>query len=171
MRGNQNAFDKVDLAAFSDPVRHDLHTSCIAAQRVDVNADVPATLDKVSYLATPVALILQSDGVDIWPVTRTPRPKPFERVPYDRLRQYFLEHGGDFRPDTLAAAKANGHQLSFLDLDQTLLQFAYEATRSILVERFENAVGAARHTLSGRKDLVTGDLTKAALQILASCYP
>ena len=166
--GNQNAFDKVDLAAFSDPVRHDLHTSCIAAQRVDANTDVPAILDKMSYLATPVALILQSDGVDIWPVTRAPILRPFEHISYNRLNQYFSEHGGDLRPDALAAAKTKGHQLSFLDLDQTLLQFAYEATRSILVERFENAVSAARDSLRGRTDLLAGDLTKAALQILAA---
>ena len=168
VRGYQNAFDKVDLAAFSDPVRHDLHTSCIAAQRVDVSEEVPAILDKVSYLATPVALILQSDGLDIWPVTRTATLKPFEHVPYDRLSQYFMEHRRDFRPDALTGAKTKGHQLSFLDLDQTLLQFAYEATRSILVERFEDAVGVARDSLGRRTDLLAGDLTKAALQILAA---
>ena len=166
--GNQNALSKVDLAAFSDPVRHDLHTSCIAAQRVTLGTDVQAVLDKVSYLAAPVALILQADGVDIWPVTRTPSSQPLETVPYDRLTEYFFEHGRDFRPDALAAAKTKGHQSSFLDLDRTLLQFAYDATQSILVDRFETAVRAARHSLGAREDVVTGDLTKAVLQILAA---
>ena len=166
--GNQNALDHVDLAAFSDPVRHDLHTSCIAAQRVSSETNVQPILDKLSYLATPFALILETDGVDIWPVTRIERPEPLARVPYDRLTQFFVEHAGDFRPDILAAAKIKGHQLSFFDLDRTLLQFAYEATQHILVERFETAVSAARHSLRIAGQKVTGDHTKAVLQILAA---
>ena len=168
VRGNQTALHQVDLAAFSDPVRHDLHTSCIAAQGVTPEDSVQAILDKLSCLATPVALILQADGVDIWPVTRTPNSQPLDHVVYDRLAQYFAEHSRDFRPDALGAAKVKGHQLSFLDLDRTLLQFAYETTQNILVERFETAVSAARQSLSKQEKPVTGDLTKAVLQILTA---
>lgn len=166
--GNQNALEHVDLAAFSDPVRHDLHTSCIAAQRVSSETNVQPILDKLSYLATPFALILETDAVDIWPVTTIERTEPIARVPYDRLSQFFVEHAGAFRPDILAAAKIKGHQLSFFDLDRTLLQFAYESTQHILVERFENAVSAARHSLRIAGKQVSSDLTKAVLQILAA---
>ena len=164
--GSQNALDQVDLAAFSDPVRHDLHTSCIVAQRVTPQSNVQATLEKLSYLAAPIALILQADGVDIWPVRSTPSLAPLGHVPYDRLTQYFSERGRDFRPDALGAAKTKGQQISFFDLDRTLLQFAYDATQDILVKRFETAVSAARDSLGARAKQMTGDLTKAVLQIL-----
>ena len=166
--GNPNALDQVDIAAFSDPIRHDLHTSCIAAQHVTPQSSVQATLEKLSYLAAPVALILQADGVDIWPVRRTPSLAPLDHVPYDRLIQYFSERGKDFRPDALGAAKAKGQQITFFDLDLTLLQFAYDATQRILVERFETAVSAARDTLGVQAKKTAADLTKAALQILAA---
>ena len=166
--GEHRASGKVDLAAFSDPVRHDLHTSCIAAERVTGQANIQATLKKLSYLAPPVALILQPDGVDIWPVTSTLSVQPIEHVSYDALTQYFAGHVRDFSPNAISAAKTKGHQASFFDLDRTLLEFAYEATRKILVERFESAVRAARetHDASGKPD--TGGHTKAVLQILAA---
>ena len=73
-----------------------------------------------------------------------------------------------FKPDNLVAAKTQGHQLTFFDFDRTLLDFAYDATQRILVEKFETAVGAARHFASEREDINTEDLTKAVLQILAA---
>ena len=166
--GDRNALGQVELAAFSDPVRHDLHTSCIAAQRVNGETDVQAMLHKLSFLATPFALTLKADGADIWPVQRTPSPTPLAYVAYDRLTQYFAEHARDFRPDALAAAKNNGNQLSFFHVDRTLLQFAYDATQKILVDRFETAVNDARQSLLMRGELVNGDITKAVLQILAA---
>ncbi len=166
--GHQNVLARVELAAFSDPIRHDLHTSCITAQHFAPPDDVSAVLDRLSYLAPPIALILQADDVDIWTVTRTPSSQPLDRVPYNRLAQYFDEHARDFRPDALAAAKTKGHQLSFFDLDRTLLQFAYDTTQNILVDRFETAVGAARHSLGMSEERGSGDLTKAVLQILAA---
>ena len=94
---SQNSSNKVDLAAFSDPIRHDLHTSCIAVQRVPCETEVQTTLDKVSYLATPVALILKADNVGIWPVTRASVPNPIEHVSYDLLSQYFHDHATYFQ--------------------------------------------------------------------------
>ena len=166
--GVGNALGRVDLAAFSDPVKHDLDTSCIAAQRVTPETNVQSQLANLPYLATPLALILQADSVDIWPVTRSPSPECIESVSYDRLSDYFAEHAEDFRPDTLTAAKTKGGQLSFFDLDRSLFQFAYETTQKILVEKFETAVNAARHSASTEDALGAGELTRAVLQILAA---
>lgn len=166
--GNGNSPERVHLAAFSDPVRHDLRTSCIAVQYVTPETNVNSILDKLSYLAPPIALILQDDSVGIWPVKRTSSCQPLERIPYNRLHQYFDKHARDFHPKTLLAAKIQGHQLSFLDLDRTLLPFAYEATQKLLVERFETALSEARQSLVMAEKQVTGELTKAVLQILAA---
>ena len=166
--GDANALGQVDMAAFSDPVRHDLYTSCIAVHRVRGAENVQHKLQELTYLASPVALFLQTDSVDIWPVTRTLQPQPLASVEYDRLYSYFAERARDFQPAVLAAAKSTGRQLGFFDLDRSLLQFAYETTQQFLVERFEAAVTAARQSLAGREGQATGDLTKAALQILAA---
>ena len=166
--GDNNALGQVDIAAFSDPVRHDLQTSCIAAQRVYGETDVRDILNKLSFLATPFALTLHADAVGIWPVNRTPSQQPLDHVPYDRLTHYFAQHARDFHPDALAAAKTKGRQLSFFNLDPSLLQFAYDATQNILVDRFEAAVRDARATLSVSAKQVPGGLTKAVLQILAA---
>ena len=166
--GPGNALNRVDLAAFSDPVRHDLHTSCIVAQRIPTDADVKAVLDKLSYLAAPLAFLLQAESVDIWPVTRNFSPQRIESVSYDRLTGYLTDHASDFRPDTLTAAKTTGRQPSFFDLDRSLFEFAYETTQHILVENFEAAVSAAKRAAGPRHDLQSGDLTKAVLQILGA---
>ncbi len=159
---------RVDLAAFSDPIRHDLHTSCIAAELVDDRTNIQHTLGKLTYLAPPVALILQRDGVDIWPVTTNPSLQPIDHVPYDTLPQYFAGRVRDFGPDAIAAAKTKGHQPSFFDLDRNLLQFAYRTTQEILVECFERAVKTARQSTEADGRSEDRHLTKAALQILAA---
>lgn len=163
-----NARDRVDLAAFSDPVRHDLQTSCIAAQRVPTDAHVQVALNKLSYLAAPLALLLQTESVDIWPVTRNSTPQRIERVSYSKLGDYLAAHARDFHPETLTASKTTGRQPSFFDLDRSLFEFAYQATQQILVEKFEAAVGATKNAVGNRDDLKPGELTKAVLQILAA---
>ena len=166
--GAGNDLDRVDLAAFSDPVRHDLHTSCIAAQRVPADTDVQVALNKLSYLAAPLALLLQTESVDIWPVTSNSTPQRIQRVSYDQLSDYLGKHARDFHPATLTATKTTGGQPSFFDLDRSLFEFAYEATQQILVEKFEAAVGATKNAVGNRGGLKPGELTKAVLQILAA---
>ena len=166
--GQNLPLGRVDLAAFSDPVRHDLHTSCIAAELVDGQTDIKDTLVKLTYLAPPVALILQPEGVDIWPVATNPILQPIDRVPYDALPQYFAGHVRDLGPDGIAAAKTRGYQPSFFDLDRTLLDFAYRTTREVLVECFELAVKTARQSAEAAGKSEDSDLTKAVLQILAA---
>ena len=166
--GVGNALGRVDLAAFSDPVRHDLGTSCIAAQRITPGTDVQTQLANLPFLATPLALLLHADVADIWPVTMPPSPECIESVSYDRLRDYFAEHTEDFHPRTLTSAKTKGGQLSFFDLDRSLFEFAYETTQKILVEKFETAVTAARNSAGTEDALEPGELTKAVLQILAA---
>ena len=158
---------KVDLAAFSDPIRHDLYTSCIAAEDVSDGTDIQTTLTKLTYLAPPVALMLRADGVDIWSVARIPSQQPIEHVPYDALTQYFASNARHLSPDSIAAAKTKGYQPGFFDLDRTLLQFAYQTTREILVRSFESAVSAARESMASPEESDDRDLTKATLQILA----
>ena len=166
--GAGHALDRVDLAAFSDPVRHDLHTSCIAAQRVPTDTNVQAALDKLSYLAAPIALLLQTESVEIWPVTRKSTPQRIESVSYDHLRDYLTENARDFHPNTLTATKTIGRQPSFFDLDRSLFDFAFKATQQILVEKFEAAVDATKNAVGNRNDLKPGELTRAVLQILAA---
>jgi len=60
--------ERVDLVAFSDPVRHDLQTSCIAAHRASADLNVPDILQKLSFLAVPLAIIVRSDSIELWPV-------------------------------------------------------------------------------------------------------
>ena len=165
---NHSSHHQVDLAAFSDPIKHDIHTSCIAAQRIDPNDDATDIVTSFSYLATPVALTLRSDTADVWLVRSSSPPKHLQEVSYNSLAQYFTEHEQDFRPITLNAAKVRHQQLSFFDLDRSLLQFAYDTTQSILVARFEAAVGAAKDLLDKKNDVKDYHLTKLALQLLAA---
>ena len=166
--GDQHDLGHVDLAAFSDPIRHDLYTSCIAAQRIGVEATQQATLERLSYLAMPVALMLKDESVEIWSVKRGGISESLADVPYHRLAQFFAEHIEDLSPDALSNAKTRGRQLSFFDLDQTLLEFAYDSTQKILVQRFESAVRASKESYGKVANMMTGDFTKAALQILAA---
>ncbi len=68
-------------------------------------------------------------------------------------------------------AKARGTQLSFFDVDPTLVHFAYDATRTMLVEQFEDAVSYGRGKLpdapQARKSALYR-LTRFALQLLAA---
>ena len=165
--GYPTSLGKVDLAAFSDPIQHDLHTSCIAAEHVSDGTDIQSTLTRLAYLAPLVALMLRADGVDIWPVAQTPGQQPIERVPYDALKQYFAGNARHLSPDAIASAKTKGYQPGFFDLDRTLLQFAYQTTREILVRSFESAVTAAKQAMPSPEETHDRNLTKATLQILA----
>lgn len=81
-----------------------------------------------------------------------------------------MDHRQDFNPDALKAAKTRGSQLSFLDLDPSLLEFAYKATQQILVDRFEAAVRGTRDKMASNLDRKVADigLTKVALQLVAA---
>ncbi len=173
VKNGHDVLDHIDLVAFSDPVRHDLQTSCIAIQHLASNSSIGDALRKFAFLATPLALIAMGDFAELWPVTvtKTDQSRWFERIPYDRLTQYFHEHAQDLRPEALIGLKTKGAQLSFFDLDSTLLEFAHDATQRILVDRFEMAVEAAREALRGTaqpQENHADRLTKAALQLLAA---
>ncbi len=160
----------VDLVAFSDPVRHDLQTSCIAAHKATTDLNVPELLQKLSFLAVPLAIIVRSDCIELWPVKTKESPKQLQQLQHDQLTPFFLDHRQDFNPDALKAAKDRGLQLSFLDLDPSLVEFAYKATRQILVSRFEAAVRETRDNMISRQGKKVADigLTKVALQLLAA---
>ena len=167
--GQENSRARVDMVAFSDSVRHDLRTSCVAVQRVTPQTRVRTELEILSYLATPVAIFLRPNGVEIWSATRKTNQQPHHRrLPYNRLTQYFIENAREFHPETLSVAKTQGNQLSFFDLDHQLLDFAFEATQDLLVEKFESALNEARESLNESKQQLTAELTKMALQILAA---
>ena len=166
---HENSPARVDMAAFSDSVRHDLSTSCVAVQYITPQSNVEEVLDELPYLAPPVALFLRSDEVEIWPVSTKPihHANP-TRVPYNRLIQYFNQHARDFHPETLSTAKLQGQQLSFFDFDPQLLVFAFEATQRLLVAKFEAGVNEAKEFLRESQQPMPEDLPRLALQILAA---
>lgn len=166
--------DSIDLVAFSDPFRHDLHTSCIAAQQVDQGVQVQQLLSKLSYLAVPLALVARNDSVELWPVRPTTKAvpqQPIERLSYDQLTPFFAQHKEELQPHAVVTAKTKGVQFSFFDLDPTLLEFAYEATRGILVKHFKAAVFEGQESLMQRgvgEDQAKSAVTRVALQLLAA---
>ena len=171
VKNGQMDSEQVDLVAFSDPFRHDIRTSCIAAHRFTANMDLSDMLDKLSFLAVPLALIAKEDFVEIWPIRTGGSPKPLQQLGYDQLTPFFAEHRRDFSADAINAAKFSGLQTSFFDLDPTLVEFAYNATQTILVSRFEEAVGVTRNSLLSEgvdKTIADTSLAQIALQILAA---
>ncbi len=165
--------ERADLVAFADHARHDLQTSCIAVNKLSAtDADgVSRKLNRLSFLAVPLAVMANEDAVEVWPVKPTGRVQRIERLPYGRVMEFFTSHERDLGPESVVAAKNKGIQLSFFDIDPQLLEFAYEATQKILVQQFEIAVHQGRHALrqSPRNDQeFTAPLTSLALQVLAA---
>ncbi len=163
--------ERVDIATFSDAIRHDLQTSCMAACHITLNTDRVALADKLSYLAVPVAFLADDDGIEVWKIKPHKRSEFMERYSYDRIGEFFAAHGRDLRPDAIGTAKAKGIQLSFLDVDSGLYAFAYDATNALLSAQFEHAVDQARQVAAslqiGVPNLTTV-LTRLALQVLAA---
>ena len=165
--------ERVDLVAFSDPFRHDIRTSCIAAYRFTANMDLPDMLNKLSFLAVPLALIAKDDFVEIWPIRTGGSPEPLQQLGYNEFTPFFGEHRRDFSPDAIKAIKFSGLQTSFFDLDPTLVDFAYKATQTILVDRFGEAVGVTRESLISEgvdKTIAGTGLAQIALQIWQLLY-
>jgi len=163
--------DQADLVAFSDPVHHDLQTSCIAVRRPASDTSIEESLRRLSFLAVPIAVIVNVDVAVVWEIRADGTAKEIGSQPYDRVVAYFSSNKRDFRPESIAAAKSQGRQLSFLDIDPALVQFAYNATRGMLVERFEDAVTYAREQLLSMPDTrksALHRLTRFALQLLAA---
>ena len=163
--------EQVDIATFSDAIRHDLQTSCMAACRITPHTDRVDLADKLSYLAVPVAFLADDNAIEVWKIKPHKRSEFVEQYSYDQIGEFFAAHRRDLRPDAISAAKAKGFQLSFLDVDPGLYAFAYDATNALLSAQFEHAVTQARQEAARLRietPNLTTVLTRLALQVLAA---
>lgn len=170
-RNGHVKLETADLVAFSDPLRHDLQTSCIAAQRIARDRTSHDTLERLFFLAVPLAVMVGDTTIDIWSVKARGESQHIVRLSHDRVEAYFAQNKRDLGPASVSSAKSKGVQFSFFQLDPDLYQFAYDATRNILVSQFEEAVRAARQMLAPTDEETTQAatvLTRLALQILAA---
>jgi hypothetical protein len=168
-RNGQSGSAQVDLVAFSDPKRHDLQTSCMAAKALSSSSNPTLEMAKLPYLAVPIVLLPREREVELWSIqapTRESTGSVIDRIGYDSLVAYFYERRSWLRSDSIIAAKNGQIQLGFLDVDPTLVHFAYEATRNLLVSHFESAVRVGTQATGVEK--VSTPLVRLALQLLAA---
>lgn len=167
-RNGKVGADRADLVAFSDRDRHDLQTSCIATKFPSGDASVAHDVAKLSYLAVPFALVPKEQIVELWSIPAPTHDVPvriLDSIAYDELAPYFHRHRNSLRSDVIIAAKNGQTQLGFFDVDPTLLAFAYDATRDLLVSNFENAVRVGAQAAGIEK--VLPPFMTLALQLLA----
>lgn len=173
---NQTMAYMTNLVAFSDEHRHDLSTSCIAYHEAE-SANEDEILRQLRYLAVPTAMIYHSNGaVAIWPVHSTDEKqlqvKPAV-IPFLELKPYLNKHVNVFRPEMLRQVKRSSIQLGLFNTDEFLFDFAFDVTKKLLVDRFENAFVEAREIWETRlrrkiRQQEMETLTKFSIQILAA---
>jgi len=151
------AIDRVDRLACADLHQCDISTSCIDVLawpddepgngENHKNGDKAAALRNLSSLAAPVAFLALHDRVEIYsvpPVGSSTSPERKETVSYDRLSAYFrTPHGRELAPLTLLRAKQGARQLTFFDVNPSLIEYARKATQDTLVDQFEQAMALA----------------------------
>jgi len=167
-----NRVRKAELVAFGNVYRKDLATSCIAVKWCQNGESRREWLQDLSCVAAPLVLISTPDLVELWPVRMVePMQRPYEKLGYGRLQQYFSENRIRLAPETLMAAKRGERQLSFLHVDPSLVEFAYDVTKKVLVDHFESAVLAGKRELK-RKAWLTEPyvrrLSRIAIRMLAA---
>ncbi len=133
-----------DLLAFGDAQRHDISTACIAVKGWPNGHDKFLALKELSYVGSPIALLVTPNHVEVWPVRTKPgsTPQQLKVLPYEELPGYFNEHAYELSPRSLLSAKRGERQLSFLDIDPSLIFFARDATQKTLIHQFESAIGS-----------------------------
>ena len=133
---------RVDLMAFGDTQLCDIGTACIAVKEWPNGHDKLLTLKELTYVGSPIALFASPDHVEIWPV-RTKFEYTLqqpESLPYEDLPEYFNKRGRELSPRSLLSAKRGERQLSFFDIDSSLIDFARDATQKTLIDQFEAAI-------------------------------
>lgn len=158
---------RVDLIAFADTKHFDISTACIAVEICSDKQNLSTMLKKLSYVGAPVALFALDNHVEIWPVVsessiRTEGP---ERLTYKNLPNYFRQHREELAPRSLLNAKQGGRQLSFIDVDSSLEEFARATTKKSLVKQFTEAIGAIPEEVRANHP---EDITRLAIWVLSA---
>ena len=168
----RNRVQKAELVAFSDVYRKDLATSCIAVKWCGNGESRHEWLRELSYIAAPLALISTPQLVEVWRVSGAePAERAHEELDYRRLQEYFTENRLELEPKAVMAAKRGERQLSFLDVDPRLVEFAYDVTKKVLVDHFEGAVRRGKRELEERKEATEPHLERLpriAIRMLAA---
>lgn len=157
----------VDLIAFADSRHFDISTACIAVELCPDKQNLLAMLEKLSYVGAPIALFALADHVEVWPVVSpdSQRPEAPERISYKNLPNYFRQHKDELAPRSLLNAKQGGRQLSFIDVDSSLEEFARATTKKTLVKQFTEAIASVPREI--RADHPE-DITRLAIWVLAA---
>lgn len=168
-RNGHTQIETADLVAFSDPERHDIGTACVVAQRITDNTPIEAAVQRLASLAAPVAILLLPDSVHVAGVT-VQEQAPTVAVTED-ISIFLHEQSAWLRREALTKAKTEAVQLTLFRLDPSLLDYAYEVTKTVLVSQFERAVSLARNLLAQQDrltDTSASDLLRLALKVLAA---
>lgn len=165
-RGKEN---RVDLLAFGSAQHLDISTACVAVQAWPNGSDKFAYLSSVRYLGVPVVMFATPLEVEVWTVGRdgAHRSHPHKTVRYERLTDFFQRREGlELSPRTLLSAKRGEYQLTFYDVDPTLVDFARDATQETLVEQFVRALATVPDET---REKHAKAVTRLGIYVLAAC--
>jgi hypothetical protein len=157
---------RAGLVAFAGTRTLDLASACIVVEVCHSEPEISARLSELRYTGAPIAFLALPDRIGITSVLVDARTAaPTEWVSYDELPQYIGARKGELGPRSLSAAKRGARQLTFFDIDPTLLGFAEEATRQSMVERFGEALDSVESSVRDRDPRA---LTQTAIFVLAA---
>jgi len=160
----------VDFVAFGDAQIFDISTSCIAVNEVNGNIQHEQKVSMITDLApmgAPIVLFAFPEFVEIWPVSTYIENIIYKekRVSYQELPKYLNTQGHELSPRSLLSAKHGERQLSFYDIDSSLVEFARETTQDILVNQFEMAISLVPPEI---REAFPKELSRLAVWVLAA---
>lgn len=166
--GEAGRIKQADLVVFGDEFRHDLATSCIGIKWL-TNCAVEQYLRDFCYLATPLAIFLEPEKIHIFPVKRDQvEVKPVASLCYAEIKGFLTENRLEFSAEFLLRLKKGIRQITFFDVDPTLVQFAEEVTKDLLIKRFEQAIAVGYQSIHGRDKGFCSDLVRSVVRMLAA---
>jgi hypothetical protein len=159
---------EADMVAFGDEYRHDLSTACIAVQWYSDDGNSRDILSNLRYLAPPIGILAGPETVSIFPVREKPEIRPLVDLRYEDVKGYFATNRLNFSAEVLMASKRGHQQLYLFDLDRSLTEFAENASRRLLVERFEESVYAGLKRTGVPSEEVNSALIRSTIRLLAA---
>src|SRR6266568_1987664 len=156
---------RVDIAAFSDTLRHDTSTSTIIAQTsISSRSQLREVQAAAALIGAPITLLGDGDSLSVWAVAPEPeRAVKLDEASFDDLTPLY-DRTNEMGPATLARLKEEGAQFPLFPVEVDLLDFARKTSRDYLTQTVEQLV-AETSSLIGQKDSTL--VTKMAIGAIA----
>jgi N-6 DNA Methylase len=146
------ANDTLPLVAFGAPP-FTMRTACVSIFTAQSDPERNEQLQRLRFLASPVAIVNTGTTVELWAIRRDTEPARLGRADSKQWQVGLRSRIQDLSPEPLLLSKSGGYQLDFVDAGLT--EWAERITEQTLTALIEDVLRAAlsQKLSTGRESL------------------